>query len=266
MKLAVKVLCLILLSTSLPSISWAQINSLSEAINESGRLRMLSQRMAKAHLLIGMDIRPEKATQQLKDSQAKFEQNLIDLDTYADTSTQKHALTLVKQQWREYKALLDEAPSKDKVLNILNASDATLTACEALVQQFEQASKTRSAALVNISGRQRMLSQRIGKLYTSLAWSGIQPDQEAALNQAISEFEDALVKLQQSPDNTAEVSAKLNKVMSQWQFSKAGFRTLKDGQGTPFVISMTTESSLKKMNEITHLYQEIDLQKILASS
>lgn len=266
MKLAVKVLCLFLLSTCLPSVSLAQIESLSQAINESGRLRMLSQRMAKAHLLIGMDIRPEKAQQQLTASQVKFEQNIADLEAYAANVSQKHALTLVKKEWREYKAILAQTPTVELAPKILESSDKTLLACEELVKQFEQSSKTRSAALVNISGRQRMLSQRIGKLYTSLAWSGITPEQEAALNQAVEEFEKALVKLQHAPDNTLEVTKKLDKVMSQWKFSKAGFRTLEGGQSTPFVISMTTESILKKMNEITALYQEIDLQRILASS
>lgn len=266
MKLAVKFLCLFLLSTGFSSTSWAQISSLSQAINESGRLRMLSQRMAKAHLLIGMDIRPAKAQLQLDQSKEKFEQNVADLEAFANTSTQKHALTLVKKEWRDYKALLLEKPTKDKAVALLESSDKTLLACEALVKQFELASKHQSAQLVNISGRQRMLSQRIGKLYTSLAWSGIQPDQEAALKKAIEEFEIALIRLQNSPENTALVSQKLKKVMSQWKFSKAGFRTLEDGKSTPFVISMTTESILKKMNEITNLYQEIDLQRVLSAS
>ena len=78
---------LLILSVTLSAISiptYAEIESLSQAINESGRLRMLSQRMAKAYLLKAMDVQPAKAEKQYSASLNKFEQNLIDLRAFSE--------------------------------------------------------------------------------------------------------------------------------------------------------------------------------------
>lgn len=255
--------CLILAATSLPSV--AQIDNLSQAINESGRLRMLSQRMAKAYVLRAIDIQPEKAQRQLTASLNKFETNVGELEAFAKQSQASTAvvvsLGVVKQEWAAYKTQLLNNNQAFTNQDLLALSDRTLMACEELVSQLESLSQNSSARLVNLSGRQRMLSQRIAKLYSAISASNDQSAYIAELTQSVSEFDDALAVLMKSPDNTHFVNHKLRKVETQWKFSKQGFLQLEKGASTPLVISMTTETILRQMNDITQLYQEIDNNK-----
>jgi len=262
MKLPVWLICFTLLLGA--PVSFAEISDLSKAINESGRLRMLTQRLSKAYLLKNMDIQPGKAQLQFLSGIEKFDNNLKDLTDFSKKTHNPAPLLVtldsIMQEWQGYQAALAKDLDKSNVDDLLLASDRTLLACEELVNQFEKVAEVQSAQWVNISGRQRMLSQRIAKLYSAISYSdgkGIDQAHITELEEAVKEFDSALNKLLKSPVNTHFVNHKLKKVATQWNFSKQGFKLLDAGSSTPLVIAMTTETMLKQMNDITALYEAL---------
>lgn len=266
MKIRVFILSIVLVFSSLPS--FAAVDNVSQAINESGRLRMLSQRIAKSYILLGLDIQPEKTQQQFTSSKTKFESNLLELKKFAQSINQLdivNNIEIIEQHWSTYSQIFIQPFAEQKTADLLAQSDITLMACETVVKQFQELSTTSSARLVNISGRQRMLSQRIAKFYAAMSLSIYNQQYTADLQQAVNEFELALTELQESKDNTHFVNHKLQKVATQWNFSKQGFKVLSNGSSTPLVIAMTTETILKQMNDITALYEEIDKNSKLAN-
>ena len=62
----------------------AQVSDINDAINKAGRQRMLSQRMAKAWLAIGLDIEVARAQRILGDSMALFDRVFEYLDMPVD--------------------------------------------------------------------------------------------------------------------------------------------------------------------------------------
>lgn len=264
MKFLIHCLCLLLTLSVLPA--HAEITNLSQAINESGRLRMLSQRLAKAYLLKAMDIQPQKVSLQFINSKTIFEKNLNELTAFSqsfdDSGALKLAIDNIYTQWQAYLQVLNQPISTHNAQQILALSDKTLAACEGLVGQLEKSSMNQSARWVNLSGRQRMLSQRIAKFYSAISLSGQTTIYHKGLQQAVNEFDSALLALIQSPDNTHFLDHKLKKVATQWNFSKQGFKVLKQGESTPLVIFMTTEAILKQMNDITALYEAIDNKRV----
>ena len=235
--------------------AWATLSD-AEAANMSGLQRMLSQRIAKNYLMIGQQVSVLEARKQRETSILLFESNLRTLKTYAPTPEISSSLTKMEVLWSGYKKRVLTSPSKTEALIVLRQSDEVLKVSESMVKQIQDHSKVSNARLVNISGRQRMLSQRIGKLYLTKSWGLTYDGLDNDLSVAISEYESALHELSTSAINTADIHTGLAQVNTIWKFSKAGFALSDDKLFVPTAICNTTENLLKHMQTITKLYEQ----------
>ena len=236
--------------------AWAAIDD-AEAMNLSGMQRMLSQRIAKSYLMIGAEVRSDQALQQLDQSVARFENNYQALAEYAPSAEIRAALEQVGESWQRYRELALSRPTREQAPRLLQLSDQLLVQSEALVQLIEAHTGSAGARLVNRSGRQRMLSQRIAKLYLALSWQLPVEGLEQQLQQATSEFEAAQQELLGAEQNTPQIAAALQKVEAQWRFARAGFQLSADARYVPTVITTTTETLLWQMNELTSAYAAV---------
>ena len=144
----------------------AQISDINSAINKAGRQRMLSQRMAKAYFQIGQQIDVDRSKKVLDASIAVFDRQLVELKNYAPTPEIKETYLKLERSWLAYKdVLVGAVPSLENGSKVLAISEEVLALAHQATVELEKKSGSNAGRLVNISGRQRMLSQRMAKYY-----------------------------------------------------------------------------------------------------
>ena len=246
-------LSVILMSAS--TISQAKTLSLPEAINTAGLQRMLSQRIAKNYLLLSQDISTEASATELDESTALFEENLYSLSESLTGSKSKVALKELKQNWYAFRLFALSEADVAQTVAVVNKSTKLLHAAHALVLTLEKSTSKAGAHLINVSGRQRMLSQRLAMFYLA-SHSGRQENtfrEKMALT--AEEFTKAQNKLMTAKGNTAEITEALGEVRAQWEFYRTKFSSTTTDRFSPRTIKVVTDSLLKDMNTITKMYE-----------
>lgn len=240
----------------------AQIINLNDAINKAGRQRMLSQRLAKSYLQIGQGIDVERSRTILDASLALFDRQLVELKAFAPTPENKAALSDLEKSWLRYKeVLVGRAPNARDAVDIMSISDDVLALANTAAMQLEKASPNAAGRLVNLSGRQRMLSQRMAKLYQAINWNTAPVDAKPKLALARKEFIDALDVLSGTPNNTVQINRELELARQQWLFfenaldARVDASSMKRQQATN--VATTSERILETMDRITGLYEKL---------
>ena len=243
-----------LASAALPA--FAQVRDLNDAINKAGRQRMLSQRMVKAWLALGEHLEDTRADKVLADSMALFERQLSELRAFAPTEAIRTTYEQLETLWGTLKsALVDAPPSLAAAPGLLAMDGKVLALAHQGTQQLEQHAGKPTGHLVNIAGRQRMLSQRMAKFQLAMAWKVPVADAPQQIETARAEFATALDKLAAAPETTASIQEQIVMARQQWIFFNTALASgqVPDARNARNVF-VASENILKVMDHITGLY------------
>lgn len=176
--------------------------TMGEAIDRAGQQRMLSQRIAQNYLLAVIQPDSDKGQDRMQRAMATFEANMALLEGFNRADAIRPALIQVKTLWLPYKQLALAERTADNTTRLLIKSDEILSAAHHYVSQLEALSDSQSSELVNVSGRQRMLSQRIAKNYFAWYLKVGGDERIQALYEDLAEYENIIGYLKESPLNS----------------------------------------------------------------
>ena len=187
-------------------------------INTCGRLRVLSQRMAIAWALVASEVDQVKGRSKLRQLDIEFGRNLRRIAKAVSVSGLDELLGAIGEIWARYQqALLAEPMTPDHAAEVLALSEEILEATDRLTRRAVASDAGTGARYVNIAGRNRMLSQRIGKFFMFRDWAGCSVLISHYSSPSCAEFENNLNELQHSGKNLPEMTAQLKEVSTQWQ-------------------------------------------------
>lgn len=259
-------------STATPTLS------IGSAVNLSGKQRMLSQRMAKTFVYMGMNINAEAANKERTASMILFEENLKALMGYAPTEKIKNLLAREEALWKDYKKQIFAEINQENAKAILASNTTILTACDDVVKAYveysatlpkreeeQKASFLQIAENANISGRQRMLTQRLTFYYAAYVWGITEPGTEVKLKGYADLIRQSYSKLITSEINTSDIDDELAATIGDWReveerCTKDNCFTF-DNKGMDVTqMYAVCATILKHMDKVTGMYAKLSEQ------
>ena len=248
------------LMAALPLSAQARL-ALSTAINRTARFRALSQRMAKAYAQLFLGVLPDRAREVLTTARQLVHSGFDELDQHEWPADVAKLLAEVRAQSGRLEALTARTPTKELVAQVAVQSDRMMDAANAATLALEKLAQGGTAKLVNLAGRQRMLTQRMAKNYNLQAPGLDSKTARDLLGADAQEFKRALDELGKAPISTPAIRTQLDLAQGQWVFFDAAVQRQTDKRGLE-AVATTSERLLEVMNRLTDLY-EVALKDVL---
>jgi CRP-like cAMP-binding protein len=233
----------------------AEFGPACDAINMAGRQRMLSQRMAKSWLMLERGVLSRRARLILRQSISLFDIQLNELATRSNSAEICTAHAGLKEAWQPYRALLDSEPTRKGALELFSINEEVLAAAQRLTLSFGKADGTAKGRLVNLAGRERMLSQSMVK-YFMFRRMGIRVSKcRAKLEDANNEFSAALVELTSVTQGKPRITAELDRVSGYWGILRSALAVGNDMEfaATARKAFTASENLLQRMDKAVEL-------------
>jgi AmiR/NasT family two-component response regulator len=225
-----------------------------EAVNKAGQMRMLSQRVVRCYAQSLLEPDDGAATHLLSESVTRVLNNFTVLKKAISTTGFQERLSELLGRWQGVRAILD-APADATMISILDErAERMLGDAESLTAFLESSGLAPSLYVLNIAGRQRMLSQRIAKLCFLLAFETTS-ERLLQLQELSGAFQMALDLLGQAPLSSQSINNSLRAVGVQWLRMKEALSTLQHA-GALTQIAQASEQLLEALDVLSIHYEQ----------
>lgn len=252
--------------------------SFNSAVNVSGKQRMFTQKIAKAYLYLLNNSSDTQAKKDLLSGQIIFEeQNRVLIQNSRFTGV-NDKLKIVNELWKEFKNLITTTPNYDNAKKIIDTNTDLLRATNAVVLSIISESKRsihgaknnldesgvieeklELERVINISGRQRMLAQRLAFYYYANRVELKNKSSYQILNNVFNELDGGINTLLISKFNTPKIDEKIGLAFSKWNAIKKYRPKLMDQKFEELEMYRMSNELTNAFNEITQLYEKIDI-------
>ena len=245
--------------------SLIQINSPGEAVNQSGRTRMLAMRVATLYGAQTSEKLPEtvKSESGRERIQAQATMNTIysalsEFEPVSSDASANQVVADARDIWAKMGRVLSLDPAAPNLLDVLVFSERLLKANEKMTQAVIKATASVDPEIVSVAGRQRMRAMRLARDYIAASIGVDKENRMDMMLETATNFESVMLALQVAEVNTSEITGAINSISKmEWRQVYKSVTECVESNGTKFnelIMLRFTETLLEKTNRLTNLY------------
>lgn len=190
---------------------------LATAVSMAGRQRMLTQRMVKAYLLLGQGVTPDNAQTLLHKSIDQFESQLAALKTFQPDQKVQTTLATLDNEWKTFKPMITATPSRNGAYSLYEANEQLQKLAHNVTLAYDNSSISPRIHMINLAGRQRMLTQRTAKFFLYRSWGLYTEAADMEMHLSRAHFTTVLIQLESSPYATQAIRELAAQIRSDWE-------------------------------------------------
>ena len=226
-----------------------------DPVNIAGQQRMLSQRIVKSWCQIGLNVLPMVSKKQLDESIAQFDSNLKALEPVATTPEARTALAGLRAAWTPLQASARGVIRQYDAAQLDARAEDVLMAADRLTRILQDQAGNPVSRWVNLAGRQRMLSQRLVKIYMLRQWGVDNSALRDEFERVQHEFSGNLATLQQRQENSPAFKSELENLAMQWEWLRTAIAT-EGAESFRLIMAEGSEAVLQLAEQITRMYDK----------
>jgi hypothetical protein len=162
--------------------------------------------------------------------------------------------------WNEFKSIVNETPDKSQIGTLIRLNEQLMAISNNIIKHLLNDGDGQ-LNMINISGQQRMLSQRIALFMLVKNWN-VKEDYQQKLDDSLQLFAVNMTKLKKNKDNTKAIKRKLTSVAHDYKKLMAFINNSDIKRDNSFAISRLTAQILRKSKISTKLYVALQSDKI----
>jgi hypothetical protein len=224
------------------------------SVNLAGEQRMLSQRIVKAWCQFGLNVQKDISRAQLAESVRRFDSNLAVLDKSAESPELATAVAGLRAAWTPLRAMVQGESHVADAAQLDSRAEDVLMAAERLTRVVQDKTSTPVSRWTNLAGRQRMLSQRLVKIYMLRQMGVGSPALREESEHVQNEFSGALATMRVNA-TTPALKAELDKLALQWEWLQAVLAT-EGAESFRLIMAEGGEAVLQLADQVTRLYEQ----------
>ncbi|MGL5005303.1 MAG: hypothetical protein ACRDAM_20450 [Casimicrobium sp.] len=250
-----------IVTTTIPSLTLAQVKDIDDAVLKSARQGMLVQRIGKAYMALALKVEDPLAKKILSDSVAQFDRHLVELKVFAPTPELKSVYAQLDAPWTSFKEVaIGTTPTQTSAKRLLVLEGALLKGALDASQQLQRRSNVPTTQLIASAEYDAVYSQRAAMYYLATLVDSTGTGNNGELDKARADFVRNMQNLKNTKRMPEPVARKVQLAESQWAFLEKAVANRGDARNRVQLAGNVLKSSERVLEVVEDI--AVSLQKL----
>ena len=236
----------------------AQNSEMDEYVKGILNQEILSQKMVKDYMMIGLNLNKNEAQEDLDETVSIYEEFRLACEDADFSGPLLASVEKSNEIWMEFRLIITDEVSKEGAFQLLKTNSSLLFAANSCLNMIQKPVVGDTMKGYNLSMHMQMLAQRLASYYFLYTWGVKKEATLRYLSDVSVEFDRSLKQLTALKINSIKIKSKLMSLKIDWELAQKDIGNLGMGRANNRNILSITNGFAKSLSQISDLFLEME--------